>query len=332
MYQDGISVVISSYNALKTLGKCLDAFESQDFDTSKFQVIIVDDGSTDASKALIHEYIAHEKISLVYLFQKNQGAGVARNTGIKQARFDILAYTDADCVPDSNWLSVIYRSIKEEKKMFLGGYTYTDDVVIFPWKNAPAHQVGITANMALSRNITENIFFWNGFSGMLWDDTNFVMDLSNKGIPQIYVPEMKVLHPINILSFERLMIRTKGRQNEVLLYKNHREKVLSCFHPIFQPRFFGRISLSFVLLLCSFAISISTIIFLWFWVFLSVFFWIYLLFHWYFYRYFIVFLPSQDIKISHRDRCKTFFYTLCVLPLYSYYRIRGSIKFRFLMI
>ncbi len=332
MYKDGISVVISSYNALKTLGKCLDAFESQDFDHAKFEVIIVDDGSTDTSKALIETYISDQKISLLYLFQKNQGCGIARNTGIQQAQFEILAFTDADCIPDNSWLSTIYQSIRKENKMFIGGCTYTDDSVIFPWKNAPVNQIGITANMAINRRNISNISFWSGFLGMIWDDTNFVMELYNQGIIQEYIPEMKVFHPVNILTFERLLIRTKGRQNEVLLYKKHGKKVLSSFHPFFQPRIFWRISLSFVVLLCSLICAIYILVFFWSLVLLSIFIWLYFIFHLYFYKFFVVYLPFENTKITHKERCKTFFYSICVLPLYTYYRIKGSIKFRFFMI
>lgn len=53
---------------------------------------------------------------------------------------------------------------------------------------------------------------------------------------------MRVLHPANILSFKRIMIRASGRANEIELYKLHGAKVMGVFAPFFKPRIFGRIS------------------------------------------------------------------------------------------
>jgi glycosyltransferase involved in cell wall biosynthesis len=71
-YKKIISVVISSYNAQKTLQAALDALENQDIEKEKFEVIIVDDGSNDCSKQLIDKYIQKNTFTLKYFYQKNQ--------------------------------------------------------------------------------------------------------------------------------------------------------------------------------------------------------------------------------------------------------------------
>ncbi|MBP6257333.1 glycosyltransferase family 2 protein [Patescibacteria group bacterium] len=67
-----ISVIISSYNAEKTLSAALDALENQDIGKENFEVIIVDDGSTDGSKQLINNYIKKNTFTLKYYYQTNK--------------------------------------------------------------------------------------------------------------------------------------------------------------------------------------------------------------------------------------------------------------------
>jgi glycosyltransferase involved in cell wall biosynthesis len=67
-----ISVIISSYNAEKTLSQALDAFEKQDIGKDNFEVIIVDDGSADGSKELIKKYIKKNTFTLKYYYQENK--------------------------------------------------------------------------------------------------------------------------------------------------------------------------------------------------------------------------------------------------------------------
>lgn len=170
----------------------------------------MDDGSTsDAMRKIIEQFIQRDRMNIRYFFQENTGPGMARNRAIEQSEGKILAFTDADCICDQDWLSVIYQNIEIEGKGFIGGYTYSDDVVIFPWKMAPVGQVGITANLAVDfRNIDVPLFDL-GFMGMLGDDTDFVLQMEKKGFPMEVVKEMRVLHPPNILKVSRIIIRAR---------------------------------------------------------------------------------------------------------------------------
>jgi glycosyltransferase involved in cell wall biosynthesis len=71
-YKTIISVVISSYNAANTLPAALDALENQDIAKEKFEVIIVDDGSTDESKTIIQRYTDKKTLTLKYYYQTNK--------------------------------------------------------------------------------------------------------------------------------------------------------------------------------------------------------------------------------------------------------------------
>ena len=96
-----VSVVVASYNGERTLNACLNSLEELDY--PDFEVILVDDGSNDATPeiARLHpkaRYLRH---------QKNLGLSAARNTGIAAATGEIVAFTDSDCRADENWLNYL---------------------------------------------------------------------------------------------------------------------------------------------------------------------------------------------------------------------------------
>lgn len=333
IYKEKISVVISSYNAEKTLAQALDALENQDIAKEKFEVIIVDDGSTDNSKNLIHSYIQKGTCSLHYYYQSNQWVGKARNYGIQHAQGDILAFTDADCICDKDWLSIIEKTLRQENKKFIWWETYCNDTVIFPRKMAPVHHLWVTANLALDRKVLPDsyILFNLWFSGMLGDDIDLVLSLHDLWIPLVFVPEMKVQHPANILTFERFLIRRKGRMNEVGLYKKHGKKTLDCFSPIYKPRIFGRISLFTVAILLAtlWAILIWQLYGVWWIIYTAI--GIFVLFIGYGYKALVIHQPQGQI-ITIWERIKTFFYFLLTIPLFFIARIRGMVKFHFFLL
>jgi len=92
------SVVVPAYNAAATLGECLAALRSQTMPRARYEIIVVDDGSADATAQVAEAAGVH------VLRQPNQGPAVARNLGVRQASGDIVLFTDADCVPAANWL------------------------------------------------------------------------------------------------------------------------------------------------------------------------------------------------------------------------------------
>src|SRR5260221_6267827 len=93
-----VSAVVCSYNADRTLAACLESLQGLNY--PDYEVILVDDGSTDltqqiASKATSIPYIRHEK---------NHGLSAARDAGIAASTGEIIAFTDADCRADKDWL------------------------------------------------------------------------------------------------------------------------------------------------------------------------------------------------------------------------------------
>ena len=97
-----ISVIIPVYNAEPFLPACLDSVLSQDY--SSFEILVIDDGSTDNSAAIIDRYAAREP-RIVALHQSNAGVSAARNRGLAEARGEYSAFVDADDRVTSSYLS-----------------------------------------------------------------------------------------------------------------------------------------------------------------------------------------------------------------------------------
>ena len=103
-----VSVVVPAYNSAATLGDCLRALTSQSLPREQFEVIVVDDGSTDDTAAIAHRY------GVRVIGQINAGAASARNAGWRAAVGCWIAFTDADCVPARGWLRALLAAVRAE--------------------------------------------------------------------------------------------------------------------------------------------------------------------------------------------------------------------------
>lgn len=92
------SIVIPAYNARGTIDTCLTALLNQTIARDRYEVIVVDDGSTDDTAQRVESY------GVRLLRQANAGPAAARNNGARQAQGDLLLFTDSDCEPLPDWL------------------------------------------------------------------------------------------------------------------------------------------------------------------------------------------------------------------------------------
>jgi glycosyltransferase involved in cell wall biosynthesis len=123
------SVIVPAYNAAGTLAKCLQALENQSIPKKDYEVIVVDDGSTDETPGVVKQFPVH------YVRQINQGPAAARNKGAAEAGGGIILFTDADCVPQHAWLKEMVRPFEDPRVMAVKGAYKT-------------HQRGLTARFA----------------------------------------------------------------------------------------------------------------------------------------------------------------------------------------
>lgn len=93
-----VSVIVPVFNNADTLGDCLQALAHQTIGAEQYEVIVVDDGSTDGSA----EVAARPGVTVIR--QEHAGAAAARNRGAQQAQGQLLLFTDADCRPERDWI------------------------------------------------------------------------------------------------------------------------------------------------------------------------------------------------------------------------------------
>ncbi len=107
-----VSIIIPVYNAEKYITECFNSIQNQTY--SNFEAIIINDGSTDRSLSLAEEYASLDNRFKVFS-QENKGSSAARNTGLKLAEGEYLAFVDADDWLENNFLEILTGLIRENK-------------------------------------------------------------------------------------------------------------------------------------------------------------------------------------------------------------------------
>lgn len=120
-----ISVIIPLYNVEKYILQCLVSFEKQIY--RDFELIIVDDGSTDKSVELIEEYQKKSSLKIKLIKQKNAGVSAARNVGLANANGDYICFVDSDDIVAPEFLSEMEYHVKLDEM----------DLVVCGFKSVP---------------------------------------------------------------------------------------------------------------------------------------------------------------------------------------------------
>lgn len=122
-----ISVIVPCYNAEKIIGRCIESLERQDFPRNQFEIILVDDESKDNTVETARKYKGVKVFA-----NKHAGPAKQRNFGAKQAKGDIILFTDSDCVVDKEVLKKVDKAFKENDIAGVGGVykTLNDDKMI----------------------------------------------------------------------------------------------------------------------------------------------------------------------------------------------------------
>ena len=109
--QDLISIIVPCYNVEKYVKKCIDSIKKQSY--TNFEVILVDDGSTDHTASIIRQNIKSDK-RFKYYHKKNGGLASARNFGLKKAKGKYISFIDSDDYVEKDYLKLLHSSIVDE--------------------------------------------------------------------------------------------------------------------------------------------------------------------------------------------------------------------------
>lgn len=155
-----LSIVVCSYNRGKKIRNCIDALLAQSLPRNQYEIIVVNDGSTDDTATIINEY--KDSIRII-TNNPNQGLGQSRNNGARAARALIIAFTDDDCIADNDWAKRLLSAYDDPSVMAAGGK-------IIPYKNDKWLLKYYEANNPLA-HVT---FTFDSNSGMLYTLTEYI--------------------------------------------------------------------------------------------------------------------------------------------------------------
>jgi glycosyltransferase involved in cell wall biosynthesis len=112
-----VSVVVAARNEEKTIGSCLDSLQALSYPADRLEIIIVDNGSTDQTRARVRA--GGDGCRLVV--EERRGPAAARNRGVAEAKHGVIAFTDADCVVDPGWLVELVQPLHNPEIGVCGG-------------------------------------------------------------------------------------------------------------------------------------------------------------------------------------------------------------------
>lgn len=239
-----ISIIIPTYNRKNIFRKCLTALFAQALPKEQYEIIIIDDGSTDGTGDMINEEIKKNvDVRLKYFKQENKGPASARNIGIKQASGDILLFIGDDIIATPSLIEqhmVFHCKYPEENVAMLGYVTWSSEIKVTPFmywlehggpqfqyykfKHREKVKAFWTCNISLKRKfmIKEGIFD-DDFIYAAYEDTELGYRLQKKGLQIIYNKNAIAYHN-HLTNIEKYCYRQKlVGKSFIILYKKYPE-------------------------------------------------------------------------------------------------------------
>ncbi len=115
------SIIIPTYNRPDRLADCLESLSRLDYPRDRFEVIVIDDGGEVPLEPVVSSFV--DRLNMTLLTQTHSGPAAARNTGVKGARGDFLAFIDDDCRPAADWLQNLSGRCLSSPDQAIGGRT-----------------------------------------------------------------------------------------------------------------------------------------------------------------------------------------------------------------
>jgi len=220
-----VSVVVSTWNRPARLAKLLGSLRAQRLDSGAFEVVVVDDGSSPETQALVAAEASRPGLTVrTVRHELPRGPGAGRNSGWRAARAPLVAFTDDDCVADREWLSAAINVCQAAPGAIVQGRTEPDPTelgndgvlsrTIRVDRLGPHYE---TCNIFYPRDVLESLGGFDEGFGLSpgGEDTDLAWRAIEAGRPAVFAPEAIVFHAVQPLGV-RGMLRVAGRWSGVV--------------------------------------------------------------------------------------------------------------------
>jgi len=192
-----LSIVIPTYNSANLVLRCLRSLESQTADTSDFEVIVVNDGSTDTTSEILQEFVRHSTLTLQSINLSRCGPAIARNQGVLKTKADWVAFLDADVVANESWVERALTLISRYPEMggFEGCTQISEQEKITPFTHQTSNLHGgryPTCNLILRKSLCS---FYPGYKIPFREDTDLAFSIQESGYEIRFDSRLEAFHP-----------------------------------------------------------------------------------------------------------------------------------------
>ncbi len=220
------SVVVATKDRCDQLAVLLDALDAQTLDRESFEVIVVDDGSSDASYDL-----ALERADRVVRNGVSLGPAGARQEGWPLASAELVAFTDDDCRPEPDWLERGVEAHKRYPRSIVQGKTRPDVLSDIDLRTPLARSIRVdhlgpffeTCNVFYPKALLEEIGGFDPTIATAGEDADLAMRALARGCGAVFAEGAVVNHSIEVHSFSRAMRGTRRWASLVPLVARHRK-------------------------------------------------------------------------------------------------------------
>lgn len=228
------SVIIPTHKDGAGLEGCLEALERQTVGREEYEVIVVNDGPIDDSAQK-----AAERHQALFLYQPREGAGAARNLGAEHAKGEFLLFTDADCIPATDWIEKMIAPFADPEVSGVCGIIRTHQNGLVPrfvqleydhrYRNVARHTRIDFVNTGTAAYRREIFLQSGGFDPTLLgaEDMEFSYRLAGQGHKLVFAPQAIAYHPhpTSILAYARR--KCHYGYWRMAVYQQHPDKVVS---------------------------------------------------------------------------------------------------------
>jgi GT2 family glycosyltransferase len=229
------SVIICTYNRSPLLGRVLRSLAYQSVSSDEFEIIVVDDGSTDGTARLC-AIIRGELPNMRYISTgKNLGLGCAENIGVRSARGKYLLFIDDDCIAQKDWVEgqtaalerqpVVAGAIASPASSYIKLCHNLSQFHAFMKRRKTAEMESLAgANMGLRPSVLRDLGGFDEKSKA--PDWELMLRARSKGYPIYFAPEAVVLHDPDRKSLASILRHSSDHASQTILLRNKYRSIL----------------------------------------------------------------------------------------------------------